>query len=317
MADETTEPTEEPTDAPIDWEAREAELLALSDDELEAVAGGMGVALSDVRSETVTAVIEAEQDSLPDDEPEDIDWEARESELLDLKADELKAMAAEMELSVSGTKAELTARIIAAEQDAIAAETDVDEELPDLDDDEDDTTPDAPAADDPETSDDADPVESSDEDVAVGDAMADEAAAHHERAHGMGVTATPGTVATLDPDRLVKPPKPAEAWDALAKNIQRDLEEQAGDLFEDAKDAAAFAGEFAQKLAKYKYKLATARDTFQKRQYAQNLKHLEAQMATEAARVKQQLVRDGDALLERILTTIIKTVTGAALGALI
>jgi hypothetical protein len=248
-----------------------------------------------------------------------IDWEARESELLALKKSELIDIAADYGLETDGTKADLTARIITEEQDA-----QLDEDLPDLD----------------------DPVEDEDgesEDVALGDAMADEVAdevaevsgedaaaaakaeeaarvkagADHERAHAMGVSATPGTTVTLDSDRLITPAKPKEAWDALAKNIQADIESNVSDLFENAADAVVYAAEFAQTLAKYKYKLATARDTFQKRMYEQNLRHLEAQMATEAARKKLKLVKGGDVLLERILKMTIKAVAGAALGALI
>lgn len=245
------------------------------------------------------------------DSPEEPDWEARESDLLDLKADELRVLAGEMDLSTSGTKAELAARIIAEEQDALLE----DEDEVDADDDLD-------LGEGEEVE-----VDESD-DAALADAMADEAAdpadeedakalADHERAHNMGVTATPGTAATLDPDRLVAPASPKEPWDALAKNIEADLVSQVDDLFEDAAEASVFAAEFSTKLAKYKYKLATAKDTFQKRMYAQNIKHLEAQVATEVARVRQRLVKQGDALLERILMATIKTVAGAALGALI
>ena len=269
-------------------------------------------------------------DPVEETEVEATDWEAREQELLALKADDLKAVAAEMELAVSGTKAELAARIIAQEQDD-AADDEAMEDLPDLD----EELPDEGG------------VADDGEDVALGDAMADElsdeeaaaasakaaaeeaarikaeedakikAAADHERAHGLGVTATPGTVATLDEERLVAPVKPAEAWDTLATKIEADVNDQIADLYDDAKDAATFAAEFAQKLAKYKYKLATARDTFQKRQYEKNLRHLEAQMAIEAARQKIKMVRNGDILLEKILTTTIRTIAGAALGALI
>jgi len=190
----------------------------------------------------------------------------------DLKKADLIDLADEREIDSSGTKADIIARLEAADADVIAEGDD----LPSLDDADEssaDPEPLAPAQPEPE--------------VVAGDD---------------------------DPKPVARESGP---WDALGKDIYSTLKEQAADLWQDGKEDRKWLLSVAQRIAKQKYLAGRADTNAQRRVHETNLRHLDAQFHGEVARMKMNFVKDGDGVFMVVLRTIVKTLAGSLVAAVL